>query len=285
MQISFDSINRKLSISEMAQIHNISRQTLIYYDKIGLFRPAITDEVNGYRYYSTLQIPLLREICFLRSIGMPLDDIRKHNEYSSATSTIELLESQRDKLKKQVTTLQNQLRQIDKRVNVYRTATDYHDEDYRPAIEHFPDRWVIYHEWDEDDMTRHGYHFSLMRAWNEAERYGILPSRRWGTLIFKEELEEGHPLHKCGACCLVDEDEIEGEPPGLQLLKEADYVCMPKYGMSFDVEPLNKLVSWVQENDYEIVGNIYDECLLDTIFYDDDHDLDFGEIQIPIKKK
>ena len=99
MCIEYDSINRKLSISEMAQIHNITRQTLIYYDKIGLFKPDII-ESNGYRYYSTTQIPLLREICFLRSIGMSMDDIRKNNTSGNSTTTIPRLESKNDKLKK-----------------------------------------------------------------------------------------------------------------------------------------------------------------------------------------
>ena len=99
---NYASINRKLSISEMAQIHDISRQTLIYYDKIDLFKPEIIDDKNGYRYYSTLQIPQLREICFLRSIGMPLDDIRKNNAYNNSESTIELLESQYDKLNAEI---------------------------------------------------------------------------------------------------------------------------------------------------------------------------------------
>lgn len=29
------------AISEMASLFNVSRQTLIYYDKIGLFKPAV----------------------------------------------------------------------------------------------------------------------------------------------------------------------------------------------------------------------------------------------------
>ena len=61
--------HKLLTISEMAYIHGITRTTLIYYDKIGLFQPETVDE-NGYRYYSPTQIPMLREICFLRSIGI-----------------------------------------------------------------------------------------------------------------------------------------------------------------------------------------------------------------------
>lgn len=43
------------SIGEVSKYQNISKQTLIYYDKIGLFRPAYVDPDNGYRYYSPKQ--------------------------------------------------------------------------------------------------------------------------------------------------------------------------------------------------------------------------------------
>lgn len=40
-----------LTISEMAKICRVSRQTLIYYDKNNIFKPMYTDK-NGYRLYS-----------------------------------------------------------------------------------------------------------------------------------------------------------------------------------------------------------------------------------------
>ena len=39
------------SIGELSKLQNLSRQTLIFYDKIGLFCPAYVDPENGYRYY------------------------------------------------------------------------------------------------------------------------------------------------------------------------------------------------------------------------------------------
>lgn len=63
-----------ISISEMAKLHGITRQTLIHYDNIDLFKPAKVD-TNGYRYYCKHQIPYLREICFLKSLGISLKDI------------------------------------------------------------------------------------------------------------------------------------------------------------------------------------------------------------------
>ncbi len=44
------------AISEMASLFNVSRQTLIYYDKIGLFKPAVVNE-KGYRFYSPTADP------------------------------------------------------------------------------------------------------------------------------------------------------------------------------------------------------------------------------------
>lgn len=283
MCITYSSINRKLSISEMAQIHDISRQTLIYYDKIDLFKPEIIDEKNGYRYYSTLQIPLLREICFLRAIGMSLEDIRKNNEYNNSESTISLLESQNDKIDKQIKQLETQKKLIEKRVQIYRNATSYADADYKPTIETFPERRFLYHEWREGNHTRYELHYALMKIWNESEAYGILPSRRWGALFFKDEVEKGIPLNHAGGCCQINYDIPD--LPGLHILPEGEYVCMPKFGMPYETSHINKLLSWVKENNYEIAGDIYEECLLDSIFYDDDNELDFCEIQIPIRKK
>ena len=37
------------SIGELSRYLNIAKHTLIYYDRIGLFRPAYLDPDNGYR--------------------------------------------------------------------------------------------------------------------------------------------------------------------------------------------------------------------------------------------
>lgn len=55
-------------ISEMAKLHGITRQTLIHYGSIDLFKPAKVD-TNGYRYYYKYQILYLREIGFLKVFG------------------------------------------------------------------------------------------------------------------------------------------------------------------------------------------------------------------------
>jgi DNA-binding transcriptional MerR regulator len=276
----------------MAQIHDISRQTLIYYDKIGLFQPEYVDDETGYRYYSTMQIPLLREICFLRSIGMPLDEIRLHNEANSSTSTIELLTAQNEKIKKNIATLQLQQQQIEKRVKIYEDAKGYANDDYKPYIEHFPERPILCYKWRPEYHDRRELHYALMKLWNISEKFGYLPSRRWGAVFYKDQIEQGSPLVNAGGACMLNGSlsaeqlhALGDENASSVTLIEADYVCMPKFGMPYDTSHIYKLLHWIEENDYEVIGDIYDECLLDAIFYGNDQELDFCELQIPIQKK
>ena len=57
------------SIGELSHYQNISKQTLIFYDKTGLFKPAYVDPQNGYRYYSAAQLDELDTILILKKSG------------------------------------------------------------------------------------------------------------------------------------------------------------------------------------------------------------------------
>ena len=68
---------KNLSISEFASIFNVSRQSLIYYDKIDLFKPATIDTKTGYRKYNYNQFSKFALIKFLRNLGFSISKIRE----------------------------------------------------------------------------------------------------------------------------------------------------------------------------------------------------------------
>lgn len=76
------------SIGEVSRYQNISKQTLIFYDKIGLFRPAYVDPDNGYRYYSASQIDQLDTILIMKRIGFSLKEIREHMQHYNIDSSL-----------------------------------------------------------------------------------------------------------------------------------------------------------------------------------------------------
>ncbi|KPU46200.1 multidrug-efflux transporter 1 regulator [Oxobacter pfennigii] len=68
-------VNDRLTISEVAELHNIPVKTLRYWDEIGLFPPNVKDKKSGYRYYSTRQFPRLNLIKQLKIIGVSSKEI------------------------------------------------------------------------------------------------------------------------------------------------------------------------------------------------------------------
>lgn len=64
------------TIIELARQFNLSRSTLLYYDKIGLLKATQRSDSN-YRLYSESDAHRLGQICFYRQTGLPLSEIQK----------------------------------------------------------------------------------------------------------------------------------------------------------------------------------------------------------------
>ncbi|WDP90370.1 MAG: MerR family transcriptional regulator [Desulfobacter sp.] len=103
----------RFQAGEMAQMHQISKQTLIYYDKIGLFRPREVDSATGYRYYHPDQCEDLDIILFLKSLGMTLREIKTYRNQDSIRDRIRLLESQGRTIEKKLDQILRARRQLD----------------------------------------------------------------------------------------------------------------------------------------------------------------------------
>ena len=65
-----------MTISLLARKHGLSRSTLLYYDRIGLLRPA-GRIAGGYRRYTARDDERLRAICLYRRTGLPLTEIAR----------------------------------------------------------------------------------------------------------------------------------------------------------------------------------------------------------------
>lgn len=278
---------RRLSISEMAHIHSLTRTTLIYYDKIGLFEPMEVDE-KGYRYYATEQIPFLREICFLRSIGVSLDEIKAHNEHLSSQYTMNLLEHQLETLDKELQEIGRKKSLIEQRVCRYQRATEYATDDYKPTIEYFPERYAIYWPWEkEEKLTSPILNRSLAKAWGVMGQYDILPGQHWGSMLRQCDLNTDDPLAGAMVYSLLPE-EVEKNLGKFSAMKHFKvipagyYACIYKFAMPFQMEDTWKLIRWVESQGYEITGDLVDVCLLDIRFYKEQEETDFCQLQIPI---
>lgn len=63
------------TIGEFAGLRNININSLRYYEKKGLLKPAYIDEKTKYRYYSAEQLPTLDTIILCIDLGIPLKNL------------------------------------------------------------------------------------------------------------------------------------------------------------------------------------------------------------------
>ena len=268
-----------VSISDMAKLHNISRQTLIHYDKIGLFRPIYTD-VNGYRYYSHRQVPYLREICFLKDIGISLLDIKQHFGEREPRKASELLSERKKFVDKEIFRLNKLRTYINQRINSYDAYEELVKNIEVPFIKRIPKREGVLLEFDKKPQKA-DLHLATMKAWRYLAQYEMLVSNGFGTIIKKDSLSKENMMEGAGVYVLLPYPEQGME--NIKTMPAGDYLCMYKYGMPYDLQHLEYLLGVVKDRGYGIEGDIFDACLLDTTFYKDMNDKDFCMIQIPIK--
>ena len=78
---------------QMASFFSIKKDTLLFYDRIGLFTPAMRKS-NGYRLYSASQVNELDTILTLKDLGIPLAAIKEAVASINTPSFLSLLENE-----------------------------------------------------------------------------------------------------------------------------------------------------------------------------------------------
>lgn len=88
------------TISVLAKTFDLSRSTLLYYDRINLLSPAGRTPA-GYRFYTAREVQRLTRICNYRSAGLTLDQIRELLNVPNSPST-EILENRLKEIDNQI---------------------------------------------------------------------------------------------------------------------------------------------------------------------------------------
>lgn len=98
--------DKLLTIGQFAAMHGINKKTLMWYDEIGLLKPAAVNPENGYRCYSYHQSPVLETILLLRELDVSVAEIQDFMKHRSASSLQRLLERKTAELDRKLAHLQ-----------------------------------------------------------------------------------------------------------------------------------------------------------------------------------
>lgn len=262
-------------IGMFAQMNHITVKTLRFYEEQGLLSPSYVDEENGYRYYTLDQMATIHQITALKQAGFTLDDIRRI--HSGAEEAL-LLRRKKSQLLAQIAELTNQIAIIDAYL-LDETAS----LSTPVLIKTLPACKVVACEKVIDSYDDLFYVMPQMGA--EMERLGCecaLPE-----YCFTQYLEPGYRDEniRIQACESVTKLLDDTETLKFYEMEEVTAACMFHKGSYADFpQTYAVLLKYIEENGYEIAGNIR-ESYIDGVWNKDDESEWLSEIQIPVKKR
>lgn len=96
---------KTFTTGEFAQRFGIKKDTLFYYDRIGLFPPAGVDD-NGYRYYTVPQLDVFWMLQTLKDLNFPLKTLEHYLNAPSPEELIALSKEQINRVNQEIKKLE-----------------------------------------------------------------------------------------------------------------------------------------------------------------------------------
>lgn len=245
-----------LSISEFAEFCKVNRKALIFYDNIGLFKPALV-KPNGYRYYAHWQIEQISVIRMLSDLGIPLEKIKQYLQCCDPQRTLQLLREQDQTIENKIEALRDAQRMLRTRIRLItegctaesafqvvkqKAAFLYLSEPFRCDIREMQDElWNRFSAMCEKEQIPFFYPLSY--------------------LVSREDLEAGsyymvsHMYYR-----IENARKANGVMPGgYYLIGYGNY----HYGDSCLL--YQQMCDYAAKNDLAIGGNAYEEYILDEL--------------------
>lgn len=125
-----------LTTGEFAKLCKVNKQTLFYYDQIGLLSPIFKSE-KGYRYYSIHQIELFFVIDLLKDLDMSLNDIQLYMQNKSPESYLALMHQKKEEIVKKRQEVEMKEQFIEAQIGLMEEAS--HLDFYHVTLEQMPE--------------------------------------------------------------------------------------------------------------------------------------------------
>ena len=250
------------SIGELSSYQNISKQTLIFYDKIGLFRPAYVDPGNGYRYYSASQLDELDTILILKKCGLSLQAIKELLEHYTTESSLRVLTQQVQVLDRQMEELRMVRSRLAQRCVQLERAGLHREGGDQPRVERLPAQLLLIRP-VEPPFTLREISIATKQCFAQAFQEQLPIYFQSGVTVPLERIRAGRYTEASAAFLPIEgTDRAENllqlpEGLGASIYHRGDYLSI---GRSY-----RRLLEFCQAEKLEIRSDSYEFCINDYI--------------------
>lgn len=207
------------TISEFAKLRNININSLRYYEKLGLLKPAVIDENNGYRYYSAEQVSLLNKIILCIQLGIPLKEMVKYLDEDGNLQSQKLLEQGRIIAKKRIQEMQNNLDYIE-----YSLENIEENKEFMNRTEiyerHIAERKVMITDYYEGIFEPKAMVSEVSKIYRYAQAKGMFPILPAGQIM---QIDEDGKMRFCFFLEILNGDDTDEK---IRTIPAGKYSCL-----------------------------------------------------------
>lgn len=265
------------NISEFSKITGLSRQTLIYYDRIGLLKPYQIEE-NGYRKYSHNQIWCTSVICILSDLGVSLKNIKTIIKNISPENSERILGSQSKLLKNRIQKLnvlndmiEIRLDQIKESKNINKNDPNISIVEIKNDIPFFVGESI---NCNKDNLKDE----QIISFYQKTEKRGIPLIFTLSYLKKKENIID-NKIEIVESLCFRVKDKKYAN----YYLKKGKYVICYAFGNYGETDYIYKdIVKFIEDNNLKIIDDVIEEYITDEFIHQNPDDF-ILQISIPIE--
>ena len=261
-------------IGEISKIYGIGRDSLMYYEDIGILKPF--RDKNGYRMYKLSDIWRLNLIKELRSLNFPMKKIKEYLDDRNIESTKEILNKEiiliDEKIEELLSYKQNIMKRLDtindelRNVKLYEIDLVYINK--RKAL-----------ELNANITKDEEFDFLIQKLQKDYEnRFTILGNNNIGSSFCLDKIKQGiYNEFKSVFCFLEDEEEIYNI-----IFNEGYYLTLTYKGKyKNNKHYINKMFKYIEEKGYKIISDPIEIYKIDIHETEDINEF-ITEIQIPV---
>nr|WP_288523595.1 MerR family transcriptional regulator [uncultured Romboutsia sp.] len=261
-------------IGEISKIYGIGRDSLMYYEDIGILKPF--RDKNRYRMYKLSDIWRLNLIKELRSLNFPMKKIKEYLDDRNIESTKEILNTEisliDEKIEELLSYKENIMKRLDtisyelKNLKLYEIELVYINK--RKAL-----------ELNANITKDEEFDFLIQKLQKDYEnRFTILGNNNIGSSFCLDKIKQGiYNEFKSVFCFLEDEEEIYNI-----IFNEGYYLTLTYKGKyKNNKHYINKMFKYIEEKGYKIISDPIEIYKIDIHETEDINEF-ITEIQIPV---
>jgi|GEM_PF-886356 len=264
-------------ISEAAKLTNVSRQTLIYYDKEGILKPSFIDD-NKYRYYSIRQIHLIQIINLLKEFHIPLRTIKTYLDHRDQEELLDLLNDIQDQMEKRIQKLKDDMHIIEYKKNQIEKSLKLVDYDTITLEVKKPILVFCGSKLSEKEQNGEGHFKNTYQLENELKKLGFI-GLGLDVIVEQQYLKKDYHNHISYFCVNLNTDRtdlnITTIPGGL-------YVTAYHHGSNqSSYQTYRRMLDYIEKNNLVLDGDAYERNLINYLTEMDPHNY-LSEISIKV---